>query len=759
MVDNKKSEFMTWLSDKVSHAQLLELQKALSEIELRANKINLIEGSLYDFLEPTAVKVIMHGIQQSQVWKLIHFMQLEHIHSALNFLLQYASTKYEKKEMSRMSNEEIKSKQINVVSQDELFTPSVNQLDSAINDEEEIRTNGSVTLKQGLSKKILFVNCDVEGCKKLDFNNPQTVKSTKPMLVFLLGKEIAKSVSWSEVYVRILSLLYTDYSDLIPIGVSFIGAKRIDLCNDANYENMVRPREISADVYLETNLSADDIVKRIRYILNLCQISCQELVIYYKSLGETKQNSIGNMLLLNSNFPTHFIENLSLILRDKYRYGFKLESIRELFRLRNFAEAVGFTLPKDDNELKAAISLCGNNIDGKIFVEDNELKEELVKLIDDVIKTGVRVLYYEKIFNSFNDWMMNRNVISESILVYYLHKYIKFCSFSKNFMICGEKNTEKESVTREICRVWGDDKTECIASLSNKLPFIPQENISRVITGNHLFVWVSEGTYVYIDRIAVDEQDKNHILRHVTLLCNNNSYASINEIPLDNIELENYDLPKFALLNAVYEKVLSHSFSLRGKLLTERNTVIDPVLLLKKFIRNLNECTVEQLEDKLKEITGECNRKYIFEALYSEMVRADANLFVSSSLVNFDVDKIDDLISYYITDHFCSIKEISTFALFPHCGQHWNHYLLESYCYKFSKKFCLVVLNFNNKNAGIIMERSFGKSYFEMLSLVVARKNLKRDADIVGTYLFESGYTSKRKFANLDEVIRKADIL
>lgn len=270
---------------------------------------------------------------------------------------------------------------------------------------------------------------------------------------------------------------------------------------------------------------------------------------------------------------------------------------------------------------------------------------------------------------------------------------------------------------------------------------------------------MSEGTYVYIDRIAVDEQDKNHILRHITLLCNNNSYASINEIPLDNIELENYDLPKFALLNAVYEKVLSHSFSLRGKLLTERNTVIDPVLLLKKFIRNLNECTVEQLEDKLKEITGECNRKYIFEALYSEMVRADANLFVSSSLVNFDVDKIDDLISYYITDHFCSIKEISTFALFPHCGQHWNHFLLESYCFKFSKKFCLVVLNFNNKNAGIIMERSFGKSYFEMLSLVVARKNLKRDADIVGTYLFESGYTSKRKFANLDEVIRKADIL
>ena len=605
----------------------------------------------------------------------------------------------------------------------------------------------------------IFEKDNVKGCQQLDLNNPQTVKFTKPVLVLLFGKELVRSVSWSEAYVTILSFLYKEYEEIIPVGVSFIGAKRVDLCNDVNYEAMVRPREIASNVYLETNLSAKDIVKRIKYILNLCQISYQELVIYYESLDEAEQNSSSKLSLPDCNFPVQVIDGLTHILRDKYRYGFKLESFRELIRLRNFAEENGISFPEDDNELKAAIASCGNNIDGKIYVEDRELKEELVQIIDDVIKTGAKVLYYEKIFNLFNDWMMNRNIISESVLVYYLHKYITFCSFSKNFMICGEKNTEKESVTREICRVWGDDKTECIASLSNKLPFIPKENISRVITGNHLFVWVSEGTYVYIDRIAVDEQDKNHILSHISLLCNNNSYASINEIPLDNIELENYDLPKFALLNAVYEKVLSHSFSLRGKLLTERNTVIDPVLLLKKFIRNLNECTVEQLEDKLKEITGECNRKYIFEALYSEMVRAEANLFVSSSLVNFDVDKIDDLISYYITDHFCSIKEISTFALFPHCGQHWNHYLLESYCYKFSKKFCLVVLNFNNKNAGIIMERSFGKSYFEMLSLVVARKNLKRDADIVGNYLFESGYTSKRKFANLDEVIRKADIL
>jgi len=56
--------------------------------------------------------------------------------------------------------------------------------------------------------------------------------------------------------------------------------------------------------------------------------------------------------------------------------------------------------------------------------------------------------------------------------------------------------------------------------------------------------------------------------------------------------------------------------------------------------------------------------------------------------------------------------------MFPICGIPWNHYVLESFCYKYSKKYSLHVINYNNKNAGIIAEKTFNKSYDEMLAIL-----------------------------------------
>ena len=124
--------------------------------------------------------------------------------------------------------------------------------------------------------------------------------------------------------------------------------------------------------------------------------------------------------------------------------------------------------------------------------------------------------------------------------------------------------------------------------------------------------------------------------------------------------------------------------------------------------------------------------------------------------MKFDVDAIDEVLSEMIVDRFVAIKEITSFALFPLCGFPWNHYLLESYCYSYSKKFCLKVIGFNDKNAGIIAENDVTDGYNELLSQAAARAKIELSTEAVGQYFFETGYMGKRKFSDLESIVERA---
>jgi hypothetical protein len=138
------------------------------------------------------------------------------------------------------------------------------------------------------------------------------------------------------------------------------------------------------------------------------------------------------------------------------------------------------------------------------------------------------------------------------------------------------------------------------------------------------------------------------------------------------------------------------------------------------------------------------------------MVRIDVDRYVSENHVSFDIDKIDTLLAGIIGERFAPIRKVSTFALFPTCGLAWNHYLLESYCYRFSRKYRLSVLNYNDKNVGIIAASDLPLTYNEMLSEAAAKADIELTVESVSEYLFFNGFTAKRKYSNMPEIIKKA---
>ena len=457
--------------------------------------------------------------------------------------------------------------------------------------------------------------------------------------------------------------------------------------------------------------------------------------------------------------PAEVNSDIVSVLKQHYEYGFKYDSIRELMRFRQFAETMGITLPEEDDTLKTFILSSGAVIDDKIYCKSNDMSQDLQRIVDDVFSSGAGVIYYESLFESEQEWMESHVITSSEMLKEYLQNSISGCSFSKKFMVKGSRRSEKEAVTDELRRVWGSCPLESVYNLCDRLPYIPQGNIWRVISGNDFFVLASEGEYLFIDRFCITEDEQEYILDFVDETCKENGFASLGDVPLGDIEEENYELTQLAIYNAIYKKVLSRKYHLNGKILTKEKSTLDAVMLLKQYIKDKDECAFDNVVDKVVELTGGANRQYAFQALYDDMVRVDRNRFVANRLANFSVDEIDAALSGFITDNFRAIRDVTTFAMFPLCGQSWNHYLLESFCYKYSRKYNLHVICFNDKNAGIIAERDFNKKYNEMLAIALARTDVELSPEIIGQYLFNTGYMAKSKYAKLGEIAQQASKL
>lgn len=551
----------------------------------------------------------------------------------------------------------------------------------------------------------------------------------------------ASSITWCENYMR-----------LHHIGT---GQLYISTRNEAktNIEKLLKDQE-----FVKENSE-----QRYRYFASLKKL------IEYRELGSIvfpmrNKPCTNEMLVLakvskkqqKKEYNSETINNVSAVLEKHYQYGFKRDSIREILRFRQFADSLCLSIPDNDEQLVEAIELVGETIDDKVYYKKGNLNNELLKLVKSVFEQGVKIIYYESFYTINAEWMEKNFITSESVLKEYLEKAVPDCSFSKKFMTNGIKETEKVAITEEIKRVWGNKQILEVDELSKKLPYIPLNNIWRVVSGNDSFVLAYEGAYLNIDFLIISQAEKDEIVEYVKNACYEKGFVSLLEIPIESIEEENYDIPKSAIFRAIYNIALSDEYHLNGKILTKDNPDLDAVSLLKQRIKGKDTCTFEETLETLIDLTSVSNRQYVFQALYDEMIRVDKNRFVADSNVHFSVDEIDKVLSVFMENHFCSIQDITTFAMFPVCGQTWNHYLLESFCYKYSKKYNLHIKNFNDKNAGIIAEKDYLKNYDEMLAIVIAKSNIELTVEAIGQYLYENGFMAKRKYAKYPVIIQRA---
>lgn len=450
-------------------------------------------------------------------------------------------------------------------------------------------------------------------------------------------------------------------------------------------------------------------------------------------------------------------QQLKDLLLEKFSYGLRVDSFIDMSRLRGYAEEMGISITESEEELKAQIIDAGILSESKVYFFTHKLYEDLVQMAEELFGVGHQVIYYEKLFEKNSDWLIEQNILSEVLLKDIFVKESQGFFVGRNFLVNStERINEFDAVESELKRVWGDNAIHSYQELYDLLPYIPEEKIRQILSRSNQFVWSSLEHFAWIERVIISDNEKQTIVDYVNEKCDSVGFATISEVPLEQIEEENYELSINAIYDAVYNIVLKDRFILKGRILTKDQSNTDIWELARSYCLGKDECLFTDLYNYVQSVNGTAYRPVAYKAAYDQMVRVAENKFVADKHVLFDVKKIDELLSTFVKGAFIAVKGVASFALFPNCNYAWNHYILESFCYRFSEKFRLELQNFNEKNVGLIVRKDSELSYVDILAKTAAGAGIELTIEQVGDYLYNNGYTTKSRMSLLSEVIERA---
>jgi len=464
--------------------------------------------------------------------------------------------------------------------------------------------------------------------------------------------------------------------------------------------------------------------------------------------------------LPKDNFDLAVIEKVADVISTRFANGFRLNSSIELSRFRTFyANELGEEISLSDEELNKFIVASGTTFDGKIYSVSSETKEQIKGLVENYFADGAQAIFYAEFYAKNENWLFDESVISEGMLVGILREVFPRLYFTQTYF--GYTTESVFNVLEsEILRVWGDDVLLSYEQLAERLEYFPIERIKYALGQNADFIWNNTGEFTHVSKIDITEDETTEIVRFADTEIRTHRYASIAYAPLGEIPERNYYLSVTAIHNALYHICLSRNYEQHGKIITRKGDGIDAKSIMEEHCRTLDRCTLDDLLEFEKDLTGECHRWIPMEAGYAVMVRTDVNVFVAERYVDFDKSAIDKAIDQFVNGgEYTPLRTVTTFALFPHCGQPWNLFLLESYCRRFSDNFRFEVLSVNSTNAGVIVHKHSRLTYIDIMADAVAKSGISLDKQTVLNFLAASGYTSHRRFAKIVELMKKASAL
>lgn len=228
----------------------------------------------------------------------------------------------------------------------------------------------------------------------IDFNNLGSFAHTKPCSFTYFEENKGSCSSWTELYVSFFGALYEDYPHLFKMGMSFsVNRGRVELAVKGEAGFMAAPKAVPGTNFaIETNISATDIVRKMKYLLDFCSVDYENVVIKYRRKAFSSDTTAPEIIR-----PTHNRKKAAVIDRISfYRYLVKTQRLSTSAGL-SYVAAIGSceAFAREHHykscrlytpDLAEAKAIADALFHDKDFIEYNDrwynqLREAIVKLL------------------------------------------------------------------------------------------------------------------------------------------------------------------------------------------------------------------------------------------------------------------------------------------------------------------------------------------------------------------------------------------
>lgn len=593
-----------------------------------------------------------------------------------------------------------------------------------------------------------------------------------PEFFSYFGEKYQEVRSWTDLYVKLFTCLYEDYPHILKPGMSFSKSTggRIELATEEQGIKMFAPKRIAnTNLILETNISASDIIGKVRYLLELCNVDFENVEIAYSkkkpAIRHPQRHVENSQVTVSSVLPSVIDERYKVILKDRFVKGYRLASGLDLKKFkRYYFEIHGNELAEDDDIIISKIRNAGIVHDDKLFVAETmlstEIKDRLLSYIADEFASGKKALYFEALFRLFSDQFLDYYIYDAEML----KAYLTYCNES-GYIITANYIAKESGVS---ANPFDEVKNYLVGagvpvdadSICEVLSHIPRKKVMQILGMNSEFVNNGKSHYFHVSVVSLSQEELENIAILIADFIREKEFISGNElveaikVKYPHIIDNNQSISALGMRDTIKYHLHNH-FSFSGNVISGKDKWMSMADVFANYAKNRSFFDIAELET----LAEEMNSTIYFDAVYDNALRISQSRFVSKEQAQFRVEETDLVIDRFCGGKYISVAAITEFGSFPDAGFQWNSFLLASYVNAYSKQYRFLTAGFNkNASVGAVVRRNSGiETFDDFLSIALAEGDCKLNKENALDFLVAQGYLARRSYSNIEKILIQAN--
>lgn len=736
MIGNRKTvedDFMRYLAERMSPAQLSDLYRCYSEIETFCLKIKVLKNPLFETTDFETIKKVQRTIEQNKIFRITRRRQINKIVDAgrhyYNYIKEglYAHLTDEKTiEGSSTTAHEIPNQS----------APDIGTAKAAAPIPAYIKTEqGERLLQKSPSEQVH---------QRKSLGNDATCEINSRSFSLYLSETL-----------KMADATCRSYSSAINNCEAFAREHHL-----TSWQLYATDKQTAQETIRLLLSNADFLVYNARQH-NRFRAALQ------KFLGFIGSDLTWTAPAKDDSEPaeTYRDEGYDEVLRQYFKKGFRMDSPLEIRKFKRYYMATyDRELTDLDDDISKKIKRLCIIYEGKAFLPDvmlsEELTVELLNYIETTFANGKAAIYYQAIFAKFSDAFLDYHIHDADMLKSYLafigngRFFINRSFISKMPDVSMDLLAEVRSCLQDYGRPVTYDE------LFTALPHLPQSKIKFILASNVEFVNNGRSEYFHESIVHLSDEELDGIAEIIQTTIDEKDFIGGNEL-YDAIRVkypyiidENHTLSMYGFRDALKAK-LGDKFSFKGNIISSSGQELSMADVFAKYARSHDAFTLSELQS----LANNLATPIYFEAIYENSLRISRDQFVAKTAAQFPVEAMDEALDRICTGKYIPLPEATNFGAFPYVGFPWNSFLLEHYVASYSQKYMLLHSSFNGTEcAGAIVKRSAGIDSFDDLIVdLLANNQMEMEKAPVLQFLSDKGYLARRRYSEIESLIIKAN--